>query len=140
MGRREYRATFRCATGCGESITYVCEGRDEYAGALKRNAAKPWKCTRHADPDRNLRPGNEQTRQVLIATRMPSRFPDKYPYNTRPGWEWLDGLFWVPEGATTGSGYTSGPGFNAHAGDFPEGTRLVVTAEIQMPAVEAREA
>ena len=44
---------------------------------------------------------------------------------------WLPGLFWRAEGAGAGSGFTFGPGFNAHATDFPEGTRLVVTAQIE---------
>jgi hypothetical protein len=131
VSRREYRATFRCAGGtCRETVTYVCETRAEQDGAYKRNAGKAWKCSRHRDPDANLRPGNESTRHVLVASRV-----DYAPDPRRPGErKFLDGLYWLPEGAErAGSGLTHGPGFNAHASDFPEGTRLTVTTQIEMP-------
>jgi hypothetical protein len=128
MPRREYRLTFHCAgDGCGESVTRVCDTRAEEADANRRNRERPWKCDRHADPARNLRPGNERARQVLIATRI--------PVAARPGepeW-WLPGLYWCTADGGHGRGVVRGPGFNAHAADFPEGTRLVVTARIEMP-------
>jgi hypothetical protein len=127
MSRREYRVTVRCGGGCGKNTTYYCATRAEEAEVRKRNHEHPWKCTRHDDPERNLRPGNTATRQVLVATRLKATPVRPWLDQDR----WLDGLYWLPEGATTGSGFTSGPGFNAHAEDFPEGTRLVVTAEIE---------
>jgi hypothetical protein len=51
---------------------------------------------------------------------------------------WLDGLYWLEEGTERGgSGLLHGPGFIATATEFPEGTRLIVTAQIEMPATEA---
>lgn len=115
MSRRERLATFRCAEGCSNHITYGYTSQREYAEIAQRQARSPWKCARHERPDEVLRPDNKRVVGVLIATRKDH------------------GQFWIPEGGTTGSGLTSGPGFKAHADDFPEGTRLVVTAEVRTP-------
>ena len=132
MARREYRNTFTCAEpGCHDTQFYVHDRRADQDAACKRQAEHPYRCTRHADPDRNLRPGNESTRRVLVASKVRAyqdpRRPEQEP-------RWLDGLYWHEEGSERGgSGFTHGPGFNAHASDFPEGTRLVVTAQIEIP-------
>jgi hypothetical protein len=87
-------------------------------------------------PDLDLRPGNESARQVLVAARVRGR---RSPGT--PKWEpapRLPGLYWIREGAAAGDGHVFGPGFNARASDFPEGTRLIVTAQIEMPAEPAR--
>jgi len=134
MSRREYRSSFRCAEpGCRETQFFIHDLRRDQEAAYRRQHEKPYRCTRHANPERNLRPGNERVTRVLVATRLPCKLPDIPTYNQDPDWPYLPGLFWVPEGGTTGSGFTFGDGYNAHAGDFPEGTRLVVTAEIQPP-------
>ncbi len=128
MARREYRTTFRCAEpDCRETQFFIHETRRDQAEAYKRQREHPFRCTRHADPDKNLRPGNEIVRQVLVATRLKA----KRRHRMLDEDSWLPGLFWIPEGKDTGSGFTRGPGFNAYAVDFPEGTRLVVTAEIR---------
>lgn len=129
MASREYRSSFRCAEpGCRDVQFLVHSTRRDEADAYRRQHEKPYRCTRHADPAKNLRPGNERTRHVLVATRVHHGLTkDGEP-------DWLPGLFWRAEDAGTGSGFTFGPGFNAHASDFPEGTRLVVTAEIFSPA------
>jgi hypothetical protein len=47
-------------------------------------------------------------------------------------------LFWFPEGGPrTGSGFQHGPGFRAFANDFPVGTRLIVTARLELPCPTA---
>lgn len=66
---------------------------------------------------------NEQRQQpmrehVLTATRLP-HLPEH--------------LFWIASDEKSGSGLTFGPGFKAFAKDFPEGTRLVITARIEAP-------
>ena len=123
MAKREYRSTFRCAEpGCREVQFNVHSTREDEKAAWHRQGEHPFKCSRHADPDRNLRPGNEKTTHVLVAARLRD----------------LPKLFWIPEGGTTGSGFTFGPGFNAHADDFPEGTRLVVTAQIDLPDTQGQ--
>ena len=131
MSRREYPVRLVCAEGgCGENITYICESRAEEAGCRRRNAGRPWKCRRHNKPDEYLKPGNESTRCVLVASRV-----DYAPNPRQPGErKFLDGLYWLPEGAErAGSGLTSGPGFTADAKEFPAGTRLIVTAQIELP-------
>lgn len=45
---------------------------------------------------------------------------------------YLDGLFWDKR-----QGFTYGPGFKAYASDFPPGTKLIVTARIELPAEES---
>jgi hypothetical protein len=133
--RREYRSTFTCAEpGCRETQFYVHETRADQNAAYKRQREHPFRCSRHADPDKNLRPGNEQTAHMLIATRLRSKMR---PFGGDGEPRWLPGLYWIPEGGATGSGYTFGPGFNAHAEDFPEGTRLVVTARVEIPSLVA---
>ena len=124
MPRREYRTTFRCAEpGCREVQLYVHSTRADEAASWRRQAEHPFKCSRHRKPEQNLRPGNEKTSSVLVATRLNG----------------LDKLFWVPEGAETGSGFAFGPGcFTAYADDFPAGTRLVLTAEVLSPLTTPR--
>jgi hypothetical protein len=130
MSRREYRVSFKCAEpGCRETQFYAVSTRRDEAELYASQKRNPYRCTRHANPEENLRPGNEQTRYVVIATRVRSHLP----YGDDPEGPWLSGLYWAPEGGRPGSGFTFGPGFNAHASDFPEGTRLIVTAQIELP-------
>lgn len=73
---------------------------------------REWKCSRHRNPDRTLNADNTETRAVVVAGKSDGCG---------------DRLFWGH------SGIIHGPGFVAHADDFPEGTRLVVTARIEAP-------
>lgn len=136
MPRREYRVRVTCAAegGCRETHTYYCETRREEDQAYERQRRNPWKCDRHNRPERYLMPGNETTRHVLVASKVQAwRDPRRLDEPVR----WLDGLFWLEEGTErSGSGLEHGPGFIAHANEFPEGTRLVVTAQIEMPALD----
>lgn len=117
MGRREYTLTLRCATeGCRENTFYRYDTRRDYAEGAQRN--RGWKCLRHSDPDRVLRPDNAELTTVLTVGKSP-RFPD------------LEKLFWVAEGDTSGNGFAHGFGMRAFAADFPKGARLVVTARIE---------
>ena len=115
--RREYHLRLRCPVeSCSESTFYVYTTQRDYAEGAKRN--KGWKCLRHSDPDRVLRPDNPELTKVLTVSRSP-RFPD------------LESLFWVGEDDTTGNGFAHGFGMRAFADDFPKGARLVVTARIE---------
>ena len=129
MPRGRHSLTVVCAeSGCRETAWYEYPNLTEYREGVTRH--KGWKCTRHENPERNLRPGNESAAVTLTAVRVPKR---GYRGEGIPG-EFLNGLFWREEGRERGSsGYTFGPGFNAHASDFPEGTRLVITAQILPP-------
>lgn len=124
---RERMTELPCAEdGCPKSAGYTYTSQREYHQIWARQKTHPWKCTRHNRPEQVLRPDNPTTETVLVASRVRSggRDPDLLP-----------GLFWLPEGAERGgSGLQRGPGFTAHADDFPEGTRLVVSTRIEMPA------
>jgi hypothetical protein len=123
---RRRTLTVRCGeTACPQTNHYDYSTNAEYASATKRSAN--WKCTRHANPDQVLCPDNPQTTAILTATTLHTQ-PDRYTGKTQPL-----GRYWVPEGTTTGSGLSSGPGYRAHANDVPEGTRLVITARIELP-------
>ena len=126
MSRRGALHRDVCARdGCGDTtFTQFDTQRDyrEFLQRRQRTGQKYW-CSRHRNPEQNLRPDNPATTHVLVATRVPSSTGG-----------FLPGLFWYPEGGPqSGSGYTYGPGFNAHGEDFPEGTRLIVTTQIEMP-------
>lgn len=124
--RRPYTITLRCAeNGCRDHQTYEYETRADEAAGRKRQQEHPYRCTRHARPERVLRPDNRTRQIVLVASKL--------PYSGSSG-GFLPGLFWIAENELR-SGFTYGPGFNAHADDFPEGTRLVVTAQIELPEV-----
>lgn len=124
MSGRGYVATWPCAEGggCRETISLQYDTRAAEAEGRKFKRDHPWKCSRHDKPAEYLQPGNEATERVLVATRLPSGEG-----------EWLPGLYWIPEGGTTGSGYAFGPGFSAKAKEFPEGTRLVISARVEIP-------
>jgi hypothetical protein len=135
MPRGDYRLTVSCSsgTGCRESAMYSYPTRAEYADGYKRHHGK-WKCLRHDYPEKLLAGGNEAVSVVLTASRLPYHGKN-YDRETGTWTEggWLDGLFWLEPGKTSGSGLTTGPGFRAFASDWPEGTRLEITARILPP-------
>lgn len=149
MSRRERTTTIVCAEKpCREVTFYTYSPLREYDEIEAAQAKRPWRCTRHASPDEVLRPDSLSTTVVLVASKVRSLGFEREkagddavvarigPHGTalarKPG-EFLPGLFWLPEGGAHGSGFTHGPGFKAHANDFPEGTRLTVTTRIDMP-------
>lgn len=121
MARRRTTQRVVCAhEGCNESAWYEYDTQREAREAAQRRAKTPYLCSRHSAPDKVLGPDNRERVHVLVATKVPSR-----------NGEFLPGLFWRDEGSErSGSGFVYGPGFKAFAKDFPEGTRLVVTARI----------
>jgi len=124
--RQSYRRS--CAhAGCGEQSFIEYTARRELDGV-----SPTWKCTRHAEPDRVLSADNTETTAVLT---LHPRYIDAYHRGDPPK---LVGYFWGPEGADKGhAGIEQGPGFLAHAKDFPPGTRLVVTARVEIPAASS---
>ena len=64
----------------------------------------------------DLRPGAESSRTVLVSWRAGTGV-----------------LYWRTEGAADSARVVRGPGFTASAEEFPPGTRLTVTAEIELP-------
>ena len=116
MARREYSIRYNCAeTGCSERYRTVADTRALERDIRVRYAKHPWRCTRHTYPDEVLSASNTTRTTVLTAQRL-ERYPD------------LPDLFWGES-----SGFSFGPGFKAYAKDFPPGTKLIVTARIELP-------
>lgn len=121
---RERTTTIRCAeTGCTETNTYAYTSQREYGEIYTRQRDKPWKCTRHNKPDEVLRLDNPEITAIFTA--------DKLLYGNPP--TLLPSLYWRSESGVANSSLMSGPGFKAHTSDFPEGTRVIVTARVEIP-------
>jgi hypothetical protein len=125
MARRGGTARFLCPEeGCTEAAFYNYSSNAAYARLCREQRQRPWKCSRHRNPEQVLTPANTTRTVVLIADRS-KRFPD------------LTQLFWRVDGdADVGSGYLFGPGFSAHADDFPKGSRLVITVTADLAQQE----
>ncbi|MGW9196070.1 hypothetical protein [Micromonospora chersina] len=118
-------ATVQCAKpGCGERAHFEYDSQRERAESEKFRKGHPWRCYRHTNEDEVLSPGNPERATVLTAVTV--------EHSGRA----LPGLSWRAEGETSGSGFVSGPGFKAIASDLPSGTRLIVTARIELPEAD----
>jgi hypothetical protein len=119
MPRREYTSTFKCAeAGCRESAFYVSTTRREQAETYASQQKHPFRCVRHSRPDDVLsveRP--ERTVEYIVSKR---------------GELWKDKLFFHSD-TDRWHGMLLDHGIRAFAKDFPEGTRLTVTARIEVP-------
>lgn len=114
MSRRDYTIRLVCAhEGCRETTFTVADTRREEAEVRARYRANPYRCYRHSKPNEVLSAANSELSAVVTAQ----------PREGLPGRMFWDG----------GSGLISGPGFRAIADDFPPGTRLIVTARIELP-------
>jgi hypothetical protein len=125
MARREYRFSPVCGyDGCGKRAYYVYDTRREQAESMARLRRDGWLCSRHARPNEVLSVENPVVEDVLVS------------YET-------DYRFWAgPEkGAERkgGNGFVYGHGFKAWAEDFPTGTRLVITARVELPPESSQE-
>ncbi len=114
-----YRVYVRCThpSGCSESSAYAADTRAEEARIRSEYVAK-WTCLRHSAPDEWMTPTNAKRSVSCTARKLPNCG---------------DALFWIADGATTGSGFTFGPGFRASTKEFVEGSRLTVTVTIDPP-------
>jgi hypothetical protein len=134
--RRDYFLTLRCPTpGCTEQPTvYGYTTQRDYRDAVKRYG-HTFACLRHRKPGEVLDPADNPRTSITYVSVGLTR------YSTVDKKHYPIGLFWVTEQelATsddpTGSGSLYGPGFKAWAKDFPEGTRITVTAEATLPEV-----
>lgn len=128
MPRGDYRQTITCSEQpCPEKITYHHLTRADEAASIKDQARRPWKCARHSRPAEVLGPGQETLAGIMTVTARPEAR------------SWEPSLIWVGPGFPFVSDRISGPGFRAFAGDWPEGTRLEITARI-LPPGEADDA
>lgn len=113
--RPKITARFTCIEdGCSEISIFECENQRERKEICEHNQGK-WKCLKHSDPGEWLSVDNMKTEEILVAGKS-KKFPG------------LEGLFW-----SEGSGFVYGSGYRAQADEFPEGTKLIVTAEIVLP-------
>lgn len=129
MARREYYHTPQCVhEGCTKRAYYVFSTRaDQRAEMESLHRRGGWRCTRHTKPDEVLMPSNSLREQVLVSVE---RFSEPW----RAGRRVSIGYFWAPEGSENGgSGFVFGPGFKAYTEDFPPGTRLIVSARVELP-------
>ena len=122
MPRGNYRQVIGCAgPGCRETVTYRHETRADEAASVKSQRESPWRCSRHLWPDQVLGPEREATVMVMTAV-------------ARPGARsWESPRMWQGPGFPFLSDSAGGYGFMAFASDWPEGTRLEVTARILPP-------
>lgn len=116
--RRPIYSHVRCShAGCGETAHFHYDTQADRREADLRRQKHPYLCTRHSRPDEVLSKENTKRTTVLVCSIIGD----------------YGNTYWVPEGGTSGSGFTHGPGFKAYTEDFPVGTRIIVTAEVQLP-------
>jgi hypothetical protein len=117
--RRGY--TVRCVCsfpGCKETSFYHYDTQREVreGTAAKQQRAGTWLCVRHTSPDEVLSESNLMTSRVLESVELEH------------------GKFWRQEGHERAvSGFVFGNGYKAYAKDFPAGTRLTITAQLELP-------
>ncbi len=123
MSRRPYIVRVKCGhADCTEFARYGADTRADELRLHQRYGNGQYRCTRHSQPNEVLSATAPRTVTVLTLIR---RF-------TGSGAD--IGLFW-----NGSNGFAHGPGFKAFGEDFPEGTRLIVTAEIVLPEPKSQE-
>lgn len=119
--RRTHRQT--CThTGCTAHRDIEYTARRELD-----TVSKTWKCRKHDKPDEYLTVDNRERAAVLELHPRYRTNMDRHQV--------LLGNYWGPEGEPDKAhhGIVSGPGFWADAKNFPPGTRLTITARIELP-------
>lgn len=131
MSRREYTIRLACTfEGCKERSFTTTTTRREETEIRQQYQRSPYRCVRHTNPDEVLSADNPEQTITLTAEKVvaPHLRGIDLPGEVR----YLDGLFWDKR-----QGFTYGPGFKAYASDFPPGTKLTVTARIELPSEES---
>jgi hypothetical protein len=132
MARREYTFTKRCTHegGCPEAGFYAYDTRREQGEAMVRYRKEGWLCSRHSRPDEVLSIESPVVEAVLESYETDfGTDPSSRTYKRHRFWT-------TPERVAEkkgGNGFSYGPGFKAFAKDFPVGTRLTVTARVELP-------
>jgi hypothetical protein len=101
--------------GCHESGFFCYDNRKECLELQSKYGQGKWRCVRHTCPNEVLSKENLKTQKIVVSGKS-----KKYPE--------LKEFFWDDS-----SGFIYGTGYRAFANDFPEGTKLIVTAEIKLP-------
>lgn len=131
MSRREYTIRLACTfEGCKERSFTTATTRREETEIRQQYQRSPYRCVRHTNPDEVLSADNLERTTTVTAEKVvaPHLRGIDLPGEVRH----LDGLFWDKR-----QGFTYGPGFKAYASDFPPGTKLIVTARIELPSEES---
>ena len=121
MSRREYPIRLKCTEpGCTEGYqwTYATTRKEEDEIRARYNRT-PYRCIRHTHPEEVLSADNTERTSITVCTKGTERYPD------------------LEEHFFGNSGFVYGPGFKAYASDFPPGTRLIITARVELPEVSA---
>lgn len=105
--------------GCHETAFWQFDTRKDAAEHYETR--RKWKCTRHSHPEEVLSETN--LKRTVVLTAMPSSSHLLDPKKHR---------FWH-DGARLGSAFSFSPAHKAYATDFPEGTKLIITARIELP-------
>lgn len=117
MPKREYKLHFKCShEGCAEHVTYRYDTMKDRTMSFENRiygGGAGWKCLRHSSPDRVLSESNPETHFEVISRQ------ESY------------GSFFGNNGLVTG------PGFLAYAADLPAGTKLIISARIELPDAAA---
>lgn len=119
MSRREYSLSRKCShEDCKEYAHWSYATQKE----LREYSIKhsKWTCLRHSYPNKVLSFDNPKTEEIVTAKKS-LNYPE------------LPNLFWFTEDGKGGSGFNSGNGYKIYAKDFPEGTKIKITAEIINP-------
>jgi hypothetical protein len=103
--------------GCTETAFWSFGTRKEAAAHYKYR--EKWKCTRHTHPEEVLSTTNLERTVILTAQRSDKLDPAKHRF-------WHNGI-------RLASGFNHSDAHKAYATDFPEGTRLIITARIELP-------
>ena len=123
MVRKRTRNTFRCGhEGCSEFGGFSRSNRKDDIRQQKNYGGGKWRCLRHNSPEEVLSPYNQERQTILQPVEVVS---DRTENSL--------GLFWGRPDGSHGSGFAHGPGWKAWAGDFPEGTKIIVTARVILP-------
>jgi hypothetical protein len=115
--KRQYYHNVKCSyEGCTEYGHYSADSRREYIELCKRYST--WACVRHRCPKEVLSESNSLLESSQTVVVLPS------------------GKYWTTDATSKpGSGFQYGPGFKAFADDFPVGTKLIITARIELPVL-----
>ncbi|WP_393057690.1 hypothetical protein [Streptomyces sp. LN549] len=126
MARRRSITRTCATTGCRETSFVEYTARRDIADLPAK-----WQCYRHSKPNEVLSADNPETHTTLA---LHPSYITGYDRNDPPK---LIGHFWGPADAEKGNhGIVQGPGFRAIAADYPPGTRLIITARLELPAAE----
>lgn len=107
--------------GCKEYGHFVYDTMKDYRAGIERRSK--WLCTRHSSPERVLSSNNcMTTKQFINKVVMNKSSPNE-----------VLGMFWDGH-----FGFLAGDGYKAFAKDFPEGTKLTITATVTFPSPEEK--